>query len=223
MMKLLGFSVGAILLSASMAQALSLDFYRITNNSAADASDQLTLTVEDSVDQTMALFTFGVNTGSNPGANIHEIYFDDGMPPLFAPPPSVIASTGQVSFSTGAANPGELPGAGNATPAFETSAGLLADTNTKKGGGHNGVTVGESLTLGLTYMSGITFADLQTALTSDTFRVGLHVGSLLGGESDAFVSDFVDNNSADVPLPAAGWMLLAGIGGLAVARRRKAA
>lgn len=37
------------------------------------------------------------------------------------------------------------------------------------------------------------------------------------------VSAYVDLVAAPVPLPAAGWMLLAGLGGLIVVKRRKTA
>lgn len=65
----------------------------------------------------------------------------------------------------------------------------------------------------------------------DVERVGLRfqsVGTLgvdgLGGGSEKLVSAPLGDSGTVIPLPAAGWLLLAGIGGLAaMARRKKAA
>ena len=55
------------------------------------------------------------------------------------------------------------------------------------------------------------------------YRVGGTSGNLFNYGTAAFVSDFrFDVAPAPIPLPAAGWMLLAGLGGMGwMARRRR--
>ena len=98
---------------------------------------------------------------------------------------------------------------------FVTTAGLVAEAS---GNNATGITVGESLTLALTFAAGFDFADFLAALESGDFRIGLHVRSLEGGASDSFVSSSVPSA---VPIPAAGFLLLGALGGLAALRRRR--
>lgn len=210
---------GALLYTAVSAGAVSFGFERITNNSSADAAGQLSVDVTD--DGNGALFDFTVIDGLNPGANVTEVYFDDRTP-LFTPPPIVVAQTG-ASFETGGVNnPVELPGANNASPAFVTTAALVAEAD---GNNATGLTVGETLILKLVYEGGFGFADVLAALGNGDLRVGLHVRSLLDGESDSFVNTPDGGGGFSViPLPAAGWLLISGLAGMGVlSRRRKAA
>jgi hypothetical protein len=78
--------------------------------------------------------------------------------------------------------------------------------------------------------STFTFGGLEYTLTIQGFKPILADGSI-GELASEFFSDENANNSAilqasftvaPIPLPAAGWMLLAGIGGLAAVRRKKA-
>jgi hypothetical protein len=215
--------VGLVLaFTATAASAVTITFDRITSNSSADAAAQLVLDVTDDAGNNRALMAFSVVTGPNPDANIHEIYFSD-LGSIFVPPPTVVSTTGTVSFVTGSANPGDLPSGGNATPPFTVTAGLLADIASGRGGSGNGVTVGESITLGLTYSGGSGFSNLLAALTNGDFRAALHVGSLLAGASDSFVSSPYNGGGGvtpPVPLPAGLPLLLTAFGLVAVVRRK---
>jgi hypothetical protein len=68
----------------------------------------------------------------------------------------------------------------------------------------------------LNFNAGFDFTDFLAALESGDFRIGLHVRSLAGGASDAFV-----NLPSSVPVPAAGFLLIGALGGLAALRRRR--
>ncbi|WP_375201070.1 VPLPA-CTERM sorting domain-containing protein [Hyphococcus sp.] len=200
--------------SVSAAGAVTVGFDRITSNSPADAAGQLSADITDN--GTGVLISFAVAAGSNPGANITEIYFSD-VSGLFSGMPSIDSQSAGVSFEAdGSVTPGELPGANNATPGFVTTAGLVAEAS---GNNATGLTVGETLVLALTYAGGMDFSDVLAALSGGQLRIGLHVRSLLEGESDAFVS----TPPSEVPLPAAAWLMIAGLGGLGFAGRRKAA
>lgn len=216
MFKAFSAAVAAFCVFASaQAGAVTVTFDRITSNSSADAAGQLSAEITDG--GTGVYVDFKVITGANPGANITEIYFSDLLG-LFTPPPSIFSQSAGVSFEVGGSNtPGELPGAGGASPPFVTTAGLVAEAD---GNNATGLTVGETLILFLTYTGGADFDDVLAALAGDQFRIGMHVRSLLGGQSDSFVSDF---EMSEVPLPAAAWLMMAGVAGLGFAGRRKAA
>ena len=194
------------------AAAVTVGFDRITNNSSADAAGQLSVNVfEDyNIFAGGVLLDFTVAPGPNSSANVKEIYFSD-ITSLFAPPPTVVSQSPGVKFVGGSASPGDLPGGNNASPSFSVTAGLLA-----QGSGNNGtgLTIGELLRIGLAY-SGIGFSQVLAALDSGAFRIGLHVGSLVAGKSDSFVS------ASPVPLPAAVWLLLSGFGILGIISRRR--
>lgn len=196
------------------AATYSFDFDRITANSPTDASGQLSVVADDF--GTVVKFTFSVLAGSQMNASIAEIYFSD-LGGIFAPPPAILFESG-VKYVAGSANPGELPGANNATPDFVTTTGLLADNVSQGGDGNaNAIQINDLLILGLTFNSGFDFADLLGDIEDGDFRIGLHVRSLQNGQSDSFVS------TAAIPLPAAGWALLMALGGLGLAARRRRA
>ncbi len=184
---------GALALMASGAQAVTVDFERITNNSSIDASSQLSLEVTD--DGTRALFSFTVLAGAQSGASIAEIYFSDLLA-LFTTPlvaQNIVTQTG-VSKSL-----------------VRRTAGF--GLHNAAGPCRNCWLAALCWILALNYSAGTTFQDLLDAMSGDDFRVGLHVRSLAGGESDSFVS-----NMSAVPVPAAGFLLLAALGGLGVYR-----
>ena len=203
--------------SAAQAAMLNFDFYRVPvegapGNSAIDASSQL------EAEATMVTggveIDFSVLPGLQPNASITEIYFSD-MGGLFVPPPQIVFESAGVSFETNTINPPDLPGGNNATPSFTVTSGLIAQAD---GNNATGINIGELLTLKLVFDTGYDWAQFVEDVNDGSFRIGLHVRSLAGGESDAFVS------MPQVPLPAGGLLLLTALAGAgAVARRRKTA
>ena len=202
---------GALALMAGASAAATIGFERITSNSPIDGSSQLQGNASDH--GATVQIVFEVLAGAQGGANITEIYFSDLLG-LFTPRPVYVAHTGNVVFEFGGNNTlPELPGANGADPAFVTTAGLVAEAS---GNNATGITVGESLTISLNFAVDFDFNDFLAALENGDFRVGLHVRSLADGQSDAFVSE-----PAAVPVPAAGFLLIGALGGLAALRRRR--
>lgn len=200
-------------LGASAASAVTISFERITSNSTIDGSNQLSLEATD--DGARALLEFTAVSGLQNGLSITEIYFSD-LAGIFTPPPVIVSQSAGLSYEAGGVNtPGNVPGGMTASPAFVTTAGLVAQAN---GNNATGINVGEVLVLGLNFASGFTFDDLLAALTSGEFRVALHVRSLNQGESDSFVNTPL----SPIPLPAGLPLLGLGLGALALLRRRKA-
>lgn len=208
---------GVFAVSPMAAHAVSVSFERVTSNASADASSQIQLDVTDG--GAGALFDFGVITGANPAPSLAEIYFSD-LASIFVSPltqADIITQVG-TNYTAGVANPGNLPGANNASPPFNVTPGLLADPLRANS---NALQVGDDLVIRLNYMVGSGFADALAALVDGSLRVGVHVRSLLGGQSDSFVS--APPSVSEVPLPATLPLLFAALGGFAyVARKKKA-
>jgi hypothetical protein len=218
------FIVGAMgLLAFSQAQAAPtiLTFRGITGNdtsgnAVADGAANLKAEVIDLGAQG-AGFRF---TNDSDSSSLTDVYFDDGA--LLAI--SRITSSGGVSFAQGASPP-NLPGGNSIAPAFATTVGFLADSNSPVS--HNGVqntdTTGEWLQIDFSLKSGKTFADVLTALTlpagDDWLRVGLHVQAFEGGYSESFINLPV----MAVPEPETYVLMLAGLGLLGVGARRRRA
>ena len=211
--------LGTLGLTASAAGAVTVNFYTIPTsggtpgNSVNNVASQLTVDVTDG--GTGGLFNFLVSTGLNSGANVTEIYFSDLLG-IFTAPLTVVSQAGAL-FTTGSANPGNVPGANNATPPFVLTAGLLADAT---GRSTNGLTIGDSLLMGLSYSAGKSFSDVMAALTNGNLRVAMHVRSLTGGASDSVVS-LPTTPVSNVPLPAAGLLLASALFGAAALRARR--
>lgn len=174
-------------------------FKAITNNTPGNpAAGQSQL----SVDVTEAVAVAGVNrvsfTFNNVGAvamSITDVYFDDGT--LLGI--SSITSSAGVAFTGGSASPGNLPG-GSAIN-FNTTAGFLADSDSKGGGTQaNGVNPGESLTVTFKLINSKTYADTIAALElsllpanygkdiTGGLRIGIHVQGIANGGSESFVN-----------------------------------
>jgi hypothetical protein len=209
--------VFALLLLASGAQAVSYGFECITNNSMTDAAigeAQLSVDVTFSADNTSAFFKF---TNSGPAAcSIAEIYFYDGT--LFALNSGAItASEGNVAYSLTNVNPANLPG----VSAVASSAYVIESADAGNRAPTKGVNPGESVTISLAMLAGVTAADVLAALDAndrDTFFIGLHVIAFADGRSDAFVSP-----RHPVPEPcmfALMGLSLIGLGGLKLRRKQ---
>lgn len=202
----------AFLMSAAAAPAMAgviYSFAPVTNNSATNTTNgiaQLTVTVSAGPAANQVSFRFD-NAG--PAAmSITDVYFDDGTLLGIA---SITDSGAGVSFSQGGSPP-NLPGGNTLTPAFNTTAGFLADSNPPAQ--PNGVNPGEWLTITFNLINGKTFADTLAALNTpgDHLRVGIHVQGFSDGGSESFVNQ--------VPTPGAAALLA--VGGLMAARRRRA-
>jgi hypothetical protein len=178
----------------------------VTNSIAADCNAgqaQLSVDVTDPGGGTIA-FTF--HNAGPAASSITDVYWDDGtLLSIF-----VITNTaGQVEFSAGATPP-DLPGGNNASPAFQTTAGLSADSDAPVQ--PNGVNPGESLTVTFVLIGGQTFADAITALGNGNLRVGIHVQGFATGGSESFVN---------TPIPEPGTLALVAGGVLALAVKRR--
>lgn len=210
--------LAAVLLGAAplAASATTLGFDCITSNSGTNCSageTQLKVEVSDSG----GLFFKFTNTGSM-AMSITDVYFDDGSTALLATP-MTITSSGGVSFSQGAAPP-NLPGGDSLTPAFNVTAGFLADADEPPP--QKGVNPGEWLGISFAYASGKAFSDVDGELSSGDLRIGIHVQGFANGGSESFVN-LPPSEAPPIPEPATVAMLLAGLGIVGWRVRRRAA
>jgi hypothetical protein len=176
----------AAFLAATPASAVTLGFYCITNNLAADCATgeaQMSVDVSDlGGGQVSFLFS---NAGPN-ASSITDIYFDDGTLLGIA---SVNSGPG-TDFAQGASPP-NLPGGESISPPFETTTGFLADSEPPVQ--PNGANPGEWVEIVFDLAGGGTFADVLAELTNGDLRIGIRVQGYAGGGSESLVN---------VPLPA---------------------
>jgi hypothetical protein len=194
------------LLAAAPSGAVTLGFDCITNNLAGDCTigeAQLTVDVTDPGGGQIA-FTF-LNVGTE-DSSITDVYWDDGSLLGIA---SITNTPGFVEFSS-PASPGNLPGANNADPDFETTAGFSADSDPPAQ--PMGVNPGETLVVIFSLQGGQTFADAIDELTDGRLRIGIHVQGFESEGSESFVNH---------PVPEPGTAALFGGGLLALAAGRR--
>lgn len=215
-MRLLLSGLAAALLLAlgatAPASAASYGFDCISGNRAADCAigeAQLQMDVEDAGGGNIA-FTF-TNVGSGP-SSITDIYWDDDE--LFASILSITNTPGLVEFSQGA-NPGNLPSSNSVSPKFQTTKGLLVDSDAPVQ--PRGVNPGETLVVTLSLISGKSFADVLADLADGDLRVGLHVQGM--GKDTCGSESFVNDPTV---IPEPGTAGLVGLGLLALATARRA-
>lgn len=202
--------------AATAAQAATFGFTNITNNNAGDAAigeAQFSLDVTDAGGG-LVDFTF-VNAGPAQ-STMATLYFDDAAGLIDS---IALNNVGGPVFSLGATPP-VLPGGNGGPVFFTTDFGATASPPPPS----NGVTAGESYTITATLLAGFDFDDVIAALSvadiSEALRVGVHAIAFASGGSESFIT----GDSAVIPLPAAGWLLLTGLAGLGfAAKRRKAA
>lgn len=183
---------------------------------ASNLGSQLTVNVSDygaTVATNDVTFTFTNAVGM--ASSITDIYFDNGTTNLLSSLTILAPQPAGVDFSV-LANPGNVPGA-NAIN-FSTDLNLSADSNPPTA--PNGVnTSTEYITFVGTLTSGKTLADLYTGIQAggvNGFRMALHVQAI-GDESKS--AAYVNA----IPEPETYAMLLAGLGLVGFAVRRKLA
>ena len=185
--------IAACALPVAYADTYTYGFGCISNNNAVNCAiggAQLFVDVT-AVDTTQVQFRF---RNAGPAASsITDVYFDDGTLLGIA---SIVNYAG-VDFSQDATPP-DLPSGNSLSPAFETTAGFLADSNPPIQS--NGVNPSEQLDIIFNLLAGKTFADTIAALNGplnvgDDLRIGIHVQGFATGGSETFV------NTVTVPEP----------------------
>jgi hypothetical protein len=191
-------------------------FYNITHNSinnAAAGEAQLAVAVSDrgsmtTGDGTFNLVGFKFNNSGPVDCVITDIYFQDGSFLGFA---SIDESLPGVDFKQdeiGNIGPENLPGGNSMTPAFIST--TLFSMEPVNPGPYWGVGPAEWVEIVYSLQAGKTYADIIDELDSADLRIGIHVQSFADDGSESFVN---------VPEPMA--LILLGLGGLTLRKRRK--
>lgn len=201
-------AIAALTVSATSAQAATMGFNCITNNSAANCAigtAQLTAELVDLGNGSVE-FLFR-NTGPN-SASITQIYFDQPSPSIMSYS-SMSASSG-VSFQS--QSNGNLPGGNPFNFAATNRYGATSPVS------RNGINPNEWLRLVFTLNQGSSFASLLTNLATGDLRIGMHVQAIGSNSgSEAFI------NQAVVPEPTSMLLLGTGLAAAAARRRRRQA
>lgn len=188
---------------AGTAGAVSIQFFAY--NAAAP---ELSLSVDVLAENGLASFEFANNSsGDSAGATLARIYFESGFSTIGLSNGQVMGGVG-TQFGASYPGPGSPPAGNNIGWAGEFAAfGAAASPS------HNGVGVGDSLLIEFAYSGSL--ADLVAAITdpSGNARIAGHVLDCVGGNSCAATAQVV-------PLPAGLPLLLSGIAGLALLRKR---
>lgn len=188
--------VSAALSFTASSQAESIGFTQLTGNTT-DISDQLTLNVSDAGGE--VLFSFG-NIGPI-SSSIAQIYFDDAPPGAG----NDLGFLGMITMIDGDAgewrayqgSPSDLPGGQGAVPPFTTGGDPIQYATASNPAPQNGINVGESLNIYFTYKNAGTINDVISDLLSGALRIGLHVISVGGGDSDSYITGGRETNVPD--------------------------
>lgn len=201
---------------AELAVYRTYGFYCITNNDPIDCGvgeAQLFVDVLNGADEVQFNFR---NVGPN-SCSITDVYFDDGtlleLAGLIDSDDSYNGRIGHpgVDYSIGA-DPPDLPGGNLIVPPFQVDLGFSADSDPPPPSG--GVEPPDEW-LGVVFLlngAGGDVYDVLDELDTGVLRIGIHVQAFANGGADS--ESFVN-----VPEPAS--MLLLGLGGLALRRKRR--
>jgi hypothetical protein len=209
------------LAGAALADSITLEFERVTDNSDDDLSSQLSVLVTDQGDGTV-LFVVTNGTSSSIVSCITDVYWGlesgsgtssasvagllDTEVDFLASGSGSPTSTG-VKFQDGA-SPADPPGLGG------DWAGAAADADPPPA--QTGVERGESAGFLLTMLDGVDWDDIVAGFQSGSLRMALHIQSIgTTGDSDTYQS------VVPVPEPASVLLLGSAVGVAALARRRR--
>ena len=120
---------------------------------------------------------------------------------------------GNVSYSYKSGGNANLPQGNNLSPVWDGELQYDADN-----GAGNAKAVQQGETVGFIFTGN--YDDIIEALDDGYLRIGFHLQGLANGKSDSFISGDQPGGPTPVPLPAGGLLLLTGLGGIALMRRR---
>lgn len=200
-----------LLLASSMAFAETFNFSRVTSNNAENLGSQLSVNVTDNGSGSV-LFTFNNSVGI--ASNVAEIYFDNEATNFFTSYSISSQTTGLgTSFADSMLAPPNPPG----VTGFSADYGI-DNGNTGLAGGLN--TVAEFVTVAGLLSGSTNFAAVIDAINNGTFNIAMHVrsiGQLGGSDSYTIVGGGTPNA---VPLPAAAWLFMSGLGLFGLGKKR---
>jgi hypothetical protein len=212
--------LGAAALAVSDSSAVSFNFVNVTGNAALSAAiGEAQLSVDVTAVGPNIKFQF--NNAGPDQSTIAEIYFDDHTTAfLDSSSPSITYSGGGIAFSPGA-NPPNLPGAGNVTPAFASTFAFEADSPAP----NNGVNPTEWVAFTLGFANLNDFDSVIAAMNNGQLRLGINMVNFANGQSEGFITtpnDDPENPPGGDRVPDGGaTAALLGLGMLGLVAARK--
>ncbi len=191
--------------------------FGVVGSGNSNAGDLANLAFDLSLvtDGTTVTMTFG--NSSSIQSVITQIYLDDSGEALLGSPTIVSPMVNNVlKFTVGSGSPADMPGGSGIGFSANTSLSVYANSPAPR----NGIGQGESLVLSYTLLTDID--TLSAAIQDGTLRFGMHVQSINGGTSDAFVGTPNELPPPPFdPVPEPATMVLFGLGtGLLAVRKR---
>lgn len=189
------------MLLPSLCGATIYQFEIFTNNGNFYDNPGMDIYMDVSNGGSVVEFTF--YNDSTVQSSVTGIYFDDG--PMIGSAMSIINGPGTLFAEDG---PGNLP-SGNMIGFDADREFNIGSVPPPPENGINNIGVGEWATIELT-LDGYTLLDVLAALDSGSLRVGVHIQDFTDGSSESAVN---------IPEPVT--VLMLGLGGLALRRKRK--